>query len=258
MKVFQRKLKKLLLILPLDPTRVFYELGFFKCYMTYFYKKGEYFIKQHSLSRILLEKLSVLSSKSAQHKAFDLYHLDSIITKRLPEICLEFGSGLSTLVIAHRLYILKKKSLLKSPKIYSIETDESYGKEIEQIIPDHLKDIVKIIISPSKASILDSQLVCYHDCLPDISPDFIYLDGPAQYNIEGSIKCGLSFKSRATVSADLLLYESTLKTGTCILVDGRRENVEFLKNTFLKSYKVKTNKLLGYSLFFLKGRWEYA
>ena len=92
----------------------------------------------------------------------------------------------------------------------------------------------------SKASITtigDLQICSLYERIPDIVPDFIYLDGPNPKDVEGNIN-GISFKcnERTVISADLLLMESTFLPGTYILVDGRTNNVNFLRNNFKRKY----------------------
>ena len=64
-----------------------------------------------------------------------------------------------------------------------------------------------------------------------INPEFIYLDGPHPLDPKENIN-NVSFQclERTPISADILLLESTLLPGTRILVDGRTNNVRFLRN----------------------------
>ncbi len=81
-----------------------------------------------------------------------------------------------------------------------------------------------------------------YDSLPDIVPDFIYLDGPDPKDIKGDIN-GLSFKcdKRTVMSGDVILMESTLLPNSFILVDGRTNNARFLKRMLLRNWKVNWN-----------------
>ena len=70
----------------------------------------------------------------------------------------------------------------------------------------------------------------YYDPLPNVSPDFIYLDGPDQFSPTGDIR-GIStkHKDRMPMAADILVFEHFLTPGTLIVTDGRTANARFLK-----------------------------
>ena len=69
----------------------------------------------------------------------------------------------------------------------------------------------------------------FNDCMN-------YLDGPHPLDPIGKIN-NVSFQcvERTPISADILYLESTLLPGTTILVDGRVNNVRFLKNNSLQT-----------------------
>jgi hypothetical protein len=78
--------------------------------------------------------------------------------------------------------------------------------------------------------------VCtYYDFLPNVSPDFIYIDGPNQHGTLGDIG-GIStrHKDRMPMSADILRMEHFLLPGTLIVVDGRTANARFLNWTRIR------------------------
>ena len=51
------------------------------------------------------------------------------------------------------------------------------------------------------------------------------------------------------ISGDLILMESTFLPGTFILVDGRTNNVRFLKNNFKRKYEFSWDKQYDRSSF---------
>lgn len=79
--------------------------------------------------------------------------------------------------------------------------------------------------------------------MPNIIPDFIYLDGPSPKDVRGEIN-GLDFQcdERTVMSGDLLLMESTFLPGIFILVDSRTNNAWFLARNFNRNYKVRWDK----------------
>ncbi len=104
--------------------------------------------------------------------------------------------------------------------------------------------------SEVEIGIYQGQICHYYKNLPDIVPDFIYLDGPDPKEVKGEIN-GLSFQcnERTVMSADLLVMESTFLPGLFILVDGRTNNVRFLKNNFKRSYQFQWDKQGDFSTF---------
>ena len=103
-----------------------------------------------------------------------------------------------------------------------------------------------------------------YDNLPNISPNFIYLDGPNPESVRGKIR-GLGFSEknsnfkgdgihktdegnrwdRRTVNADILLYESSAPYDFFILVDRLYVNMNFLSNNLKHKYTLKKDLALG-------------
>jgi hypothetical protein len=74
--------------------------------------------------------------------------------------------------------------------------------------------------------------------LPNICPDFIYLDGPEQYNVNGDIRgISTSHPDRLPMAADILILEPFLLFGTLIVTDGRTANARFLKNNLQMNWE---------------------
>ena len=61
--------------------------------------------------------------------------------------------------------------------------------------------------------------------LPLCNPDFIYLDGPDQFNIKKNVN-GIStrHKDMMPMVSDILKFEYFYTPGTIILIDGRSAN----------------------------------
>ena len=98
------------------------------------------------------------------------------------------------------------------------------------------------------------QLCHYFKVLPDIVPNFIYLDGPSPSSVKGENHSGLSFgrdggKIRQPVSADILLYESTAPIDFFVLIDGRYDNFRFLSRNLRGKYKIKRDLARKFSTF---------
>lgn len=183
----------------------------------------------------------------------DLVRIHKLIRTRKSFTVLEFGIGFSTLVIADALSKNKAEweKLDPQPKVrnsvmfqcFSVDTSEHWIGVAKARIPQHLSGHVTFQHSRAVIGTFNGQLCHYYEKLPNIIPDFVYLDGPDPLEVQGEIN-GLSFqcKERTPMAADLLLMESTFLPGTCILSDGRTNNVRFLLRNFKRNYKVDWDK----------------
>ena len=186
-------------------------------------------------------------------EADDLVRLHKLIRKRKPFTILEFGTGYSTIVMAHALNknMQEWESLADRPavrnrfmfQIFSVDASKQWLATMEEEFPSHLAGHVHFHHSDVEIGTFKGQLCHYYSRLPDIVPDFVYLDAPHIKDVKGSIN-GLSFdcKERTVMAADLLLMESTFLPGTYILVDGRTNNARFLARNFTREFRVRWDK----------------
>jgi len=182
-------------------------------------------------------------------EAEDLVRLHKLVRSRKSFTVLEFGVGYSTLIMADALRrneedwnALPDKPEIRNShmfQIFSIDTSSEWIETCRERFPKHLSDRVNFHHSEAEIGTFQGQLCHYYETLPDIIPDFIYLDGPLPSFVKGSIR-GLSFKciERTVMAGDLLLMESTFLPGTFILVDGRTNNARFLERNFSRDYHV--------------------
>jgi hypothetical protein len=230
---------------------VFYKIFYERRFIEIFKKnKLPQLLKLKNLKLSQKEKIfdPILNiSKKYNPEIIDLARLYDLIVKNKPFTVLEFGVGYSTIVIAKALYENKKKfnkkylneiRNSKMFKVYSVDASNKWIKETKKNLPHFLKEFVKFHQSPVEIKVIDNQICHMYKNIPDINPDFIYLDGPHPLDPIGKIN-NLSFNciERTPISADILLLESTLLPGTNILVDGRTNNVRFLKNNLKRHYK---------------------
>ena len=125
----------------------------------------------------------------------DLYRLHRfiILNKRL--CSLEFGSGWSSLVINHALQINKKKysKIVKNKKLrfpyafqhFAIENEKKYLNISKNRIKNYFSKNSQVNFFYSKNVMTTfNDIICNeYVSLPKVNPDFIYLDGPDQFNI---------------------------------------------------------------------------
>ena len=183
----------------------------------------------------------------------DLVRLHKLIRTRRPFTILEFGVGFSTIIMADALEKNQKewKFLSNKPEIrnnfmfqlFSIDVSNKWIETTKNRFSGHLIDRVNFQKSDVEIGTFNGQLCHYYKSLPDIVPDFIYLDGPSAKDVKGNIN-GLSFscEERTVMSGDLLLMESTFLPGTFIIVDGRSNNARFLERNFSRNYEIRWDR----------------
>lgn len=177
----------------------------------------------------------------------DLVRLHKLVRERHCFTVLEFGVGYSSIILADALIKNKRdwEALDNPPEIrnrfmfqlFSVDASKQWLETSESNFPKQLASVVNFTHSEVEIGTYQGQLCHYYTNLPDIVPDFIYLDGPMAKDVKGSIN-GLSFQcdERTVMAGDLLLMEPTFLPGTFILVDGRTNNVRFLQNNFKRNY----------------------
>ncbi len=188
--------------------------------------------------------------KAGEKKPFtyelsDLCRLHWIILSRKALNTLEYGSGFSTIFMADACYILSHffNNTLSEIRVenkfhvYALEESLEYLKITKKRVPQFLSKFVSLIHSKINLTQYDGRFVTTYSTIPDISPDFIYLDGPSTF-VKKRLK-GFSINniSRFPMSSDLLTFEYFLEPGTFIIVDGRTANSRFLKDYFKRKWK---------------------
>lgn len=189
----------------------------------------------------------------------DLFKINYIIEKYKRVTCLEFGTGWSSLVISH--------ALLKNKKNYSRQIKKlRFSNPFELHVVDSQKKFIKIsknriknyniklkfYTSPSVACNWNGIICNEYKILPNINPDFIYLDGPDHKDIKGSVNniCP-SNNDFMPLNCDLLKIEYYLTPGTIILIDGRSANANFLKLNFKRNWTHSQDKKRDHHIFYL-------
>lgn len=166
---------------------------------------------------------------------------------------LEFGVGFSTIVMCDALY----RNDVDGHGEGHLWVVDAYNRWIDNTrekMPEHLRKYCNFTHGKAVTTEHNGELCHAFEQLPDISPDLIYLDGPGGDDVQGKIK-GLGFKTnshnRTVVSSDVLLCESSIAKGSgfLLIVDGRFNNVQFLKRNLKRRYIVREYPLMKYSTF---------
>lgn len=154
----------------------------------------------------------------------DWWFMYNFIKKRKPALVFEFGSGITSFMIAQAM---KENG---TGHCYSFESEEYWAKENSNFMPRELRKYCEIRHSPVAVTERDGIPVFKYTGVPELKPDFVYLDGPA-----------LNERVKSTVNPLDLDF-------SYMIVDGRGDNVEFLKER-LKGYKFRHSVLFGRSSF---------
>ena len=260
------KLKKKIINIILHPYssyQVLQKIIFDKYFQHFCEEKAkQFFVKNNEI-----EYFKTVKNSEIGPEFLDLKRLYNLIINRKPRCVLEFGSGFSTIAITLALRKNYKKNKILG-KLFSIDGNEKWLENTKNKFHEDLADYVKFYYSKPYISKFKDQLVTYHEVLPDISPNFIYLDGPAPNDVVNSIN-GLTFNSkiiekgeegkiffekntRRIVSADILMYESTSPSDFFILVDKRYSNANVLEKSLLFDYIIKKKLHFGGSVSFEK------
>jgi len=232
----------------------------------FFIKKGLKSIVTESKKKIILNS-ELKSKKIYAPELKDLYRLYKFIILNKRTTIMEFGSGWSSLIFNLALYDLKKKKLKNTKllrrnnlfELFVLENDKSYLSVSRNRIKTYnnilkIKNPIKINynFSEVKMTLFNDRISTYYQKLPLCNPDFIYLDGPDQFNVKGNIN-GVSTRHLdfMPMSCDILKLENFYTPGTIIICDGRAANAKFLKDNFRRKWKYKNDKINDQHIFVL-------
>lgn len=160
----------------------------------------------------------------------DLWFLYKVVRNRKPRCILEFGSGCSTIIMAQALWENQRESSGKNGGIiYSVDADHYWAGVTMKTIPDHLSGICQVLYS----SLLEVDSFAVpawrHADVPSAVPDLLYLDGPA-------------LTPTRQIAVDVLDIEDRLAPGFFMVIDGRKENAQFLMKHLKRRYRVKNRR----------------
>lgn len=166
----------------------------------------------------------------------DLGRLHWLVNKRHVTTILEFGLGKSTIVFNDALEKNKLRDQdfiqgnLRRSNPYECHSIDNYQQWIDEVKSKNALDTVTYHKSELIMGEFQGRICTYYDPMPNLCPDFIYLDGPDQFSVVGSVKgITTNHKDRVPMSADILSIEHFLMPGTLIVTDGRTANARFLK-----------------------------
>ncbi len=192
----------------------------------------------------------------------DLVRLHRLARLRMSVTALEFGVGYSTIVLADALarnqaaydaLPTPPRLRAQSPfRVHTVDASRDWLNHTRRRLSEALTGRVHFHHSSVSVGTWNGRLCHFYDSLPDIVPDFIYLDGPDPKDVQGSLR-GLSFRApdRTVMAADLLAMESVLLPGCTILCDGRVNNARFLAANFQRPFVLLMPPSTDITIFYL-------
>ncbi len=196
----------------------------------------------------------------------DLYNLYNYIILNKRITVLEFGSGWSSMVILLALNELKTKYSKEVTKLrrnnpfelFILENERKYFQITKKKIKKFIKKKnikVKVNFCFSKVNMINykGNIASEYQNLPLCNPDFVYIDGPDQFNIYKKINgININHKDMMPMICDPLKFEYFYTPGTIILSDGRAANIKFLKDNFKRNWLYKNDVKNDQHIFVLK------
>jgi len=195
----------------------------------------------------------------------DLYNLYQYIILNKRTTVLELGSGWSSLIIFLALQELKNKwykesSILRRSNLFELfvlENEKKFLTISKNRIKKYFKqnkNLVKINYNFSNVQMTEynGNIATEYVKLPICNPDFIYIDGPDQFNVKGELNgITTAHNDFMPMTCDLLKIEYFLLPGTIVLIDGRGANAAFLKDNLKRNWTYKRNLENDQHIFFL-------
>ena len=191
----------------------------------------------------------------------DLYRIYQYVRLNKRLTVLEFGCGWSTLIIAHALennrlqfseYAkeLRRQNLFE---VHSVDNENHFLDVAKARLEDRGLKNANFSFAEVEMAVFNGRLSNQYKTLPQISPDFIYLDGPDQFQVKGAVSgLNIGHKDFMPMSSDILLIEHFLIPGTMILVDGRTANARFLRANLQRDWSYTFHETFDQSLFVLE------
>ena len=213
------------------------------------------------------DKNTVSTSITHKPDLIDLYRLYQFVVLNKRTTILEFGSGWSTLVYFLAMSNLKKKFEKNSKKlrrsnlfeIFVLENSKKYLEITKKRILFFKKKLKLDNYPKIHYSYSDVEMITYENKIcttfkkvPLCNPDFIYLDGPGQFNVKGDVnKFSTRHNDMMPMSCDILKFEYFLTPGTIIVVDGRGANSKFLLDNLKRKWVYEFQKKYDQHIFLL-------
>lgn len=142
----------------------------------------------------LLKLLSIIEHSNSTGAGLTDYHLlhRYVMTHR-PNRILEFGSGKTTVIMAHALAMVNRGSPgCVAGCLYSLEDIARFHENTKSIMPPDLRPYVTLIHSPKRESYWRDEIWGFgYSELPPGPFDFVFVDGPTEYRDDEAMRQGV-------------------------------------------------------------------
>lgn len=173
----------------------------------------------------------------------DLVRLHYLVVSRRVTTILEFGVGKSTIVFNDALKVNSREhkhftaDKLRRSDPYKCYSVDNYREWIDELQKKYDLECVEYCFSELEMGTFEARVCTYYSNIPNVCPDFIYIDGPDQFSPVGDIRgVSTNHPDRLPMAADVLSIEHFLLPGTLIVVDGRTANARFLRANFQRNW----------------------
>ncbi len=171
------------------------------------------------------EIVPALAGGSTAGAGWTDYHLlHRYVLSRRPRRVLEFGSGKTTVVMAHALAVAHRAFPRREPgHLYSLEDLPRFHEEVKRRMPDDLMPYVTLLCREKRESHWHGDIWGFHYAeIPPGSFDFVFVDGPTEYRDQQAVRQGTK-----GVCLDLLyLLERDSDASMDVVVDQKLNSLE--------------------------------
>ena len=230
----------------------------------FFEKKGLKELVDLSEQRDLKVNEMIIGSPH-KPELIDLYRLYQFVFLNKRTTILEFGSGYSSLIFSlalHNLNILYKNKISKLRRnnpfeLFILENEKKFLNITKKRINNFnkkfkLKNKINYSFSDVEMEMYQGKISTSYKKIPLCNPDFIYLDGPDQFNVKGNVNnFSTRHKDMMPMVNDILKIEYYLTPGTIMVVDGRAANAQFLKDNFKRNWLYEFDNENDQHIFYL-------
>lgn len=171
------------------------------------------------------ELVPALAGGSATGAGWTDYHLlHRYILTRRPRRVLEFGSGKTTVVMAHALAVAHRAAPRNEPgHLYSLEDIPRFHEEVKRRVPEELMPYVTLLCREKRESHWRGEIWGFHYSeLPPPPFDFVFVDGPTEYRDEQAVQQG----SKGVCLDLLYLLERDSDVSMDVVVDQKLSSLE--------------------------------
>ena len=154
--------------------------------------------------------------------------------------------GWSTIVMADAMYknhsdyhdqIKNKLRRIDPFTVHTVDTEKKYLDITSNKLSQESKSRVKFFTTSAYLTTFNDRICGRLKSIPNICPDFIYVDGPSFRSIKRNVNgIEMDHQDRTIVTSELLILEPLLLPGTLILFDGQTNNARFHKNNFQRKW----------------------